>query len=208
MTWTIWAVYLIAITALCVTPGPAVLLIISQALARGARSANWSILGIESGNVFYYSVSATGLGAVLLTSYKLFFAIKYIGAAYLVWLGILTYLNKATPLSIPSASGMKGSWLQSYLNGLVLQMANPKALLFYVALLPQFVNPARPVIPQMVILGCTGIVVEFIVLSTYSHCATRLVRLAGAQRFANLSRRVAGSILLIAGVGMATIRRP
>jgi homoserine/homoserine lactone efflux protein len=208
MTWTIWAVYLIAIIALCVTPGPAVLLIISQALARGARSANWSILGIESGNVFYYSVSATGLGAVLLTSYKLFFAIKYIGAAYLVWLGILTYLNKATPLSIPSASGMKGSWLQSYLNGLVLQMANPKALLFYVALLPQFVNPARPVIPQMVILGCTGIVVEFIVLSTYSHCATHLVRLAGAQRFANLSRRVAGSILLIAGVGMATIRRP
>jgi homoserine/homoserine lactone efflux protein len=191
-----------------VTPGPAVLLIISQALARGARSANWSILGIESGNVFYYSVSATGLGAVLLTSYKLFFAIKYIGAAYLVWLGILTYLNKATPLSIPSASGMKGSWLQSYLNGLVLQMANPKALLFYVALLPQFVNPARPVIPQMVILGCTGIVVEFIVLSTYSHCATHLVRLAGAQRFANLSRRVAGSILLVAGVGMATIRRP
>lgn len=208
MTWTIWAVYLIAIIALCVTPGPAVLLIISQALARGARSANWSILGIESGNVFYYSVSATGLGAVLLTSYKLFFAIKYIGAAYLVWLGILTYLNKATPLSIPSASGMKGSWLQSFLNGLVLQMANPKALLFYVALLPQFVNPARPVIPQMVILGCTGIVVEFIVLSTYSHCATHLVRLAGAQRFANLSRRVAGSILLIAGVGMATIRRP
>lgn len=208
MSWTIWAVYLIAITALCVTPGPAVLLVVSQAFARGLRSANWSILGIEAGNVFYYIVSATGVGAVLLTSYKLFFAIKYLGAAYLVWLGIRTYLNKSSLVSIAAATGSKGSGLQSFLNGLVLQMANPKVLLFYVALLPQFVNPGRPVIPQMMILGCTGIVVEFVVLSTYSHFAARLLHFAGAQRFANFSRRVAGSILLVAGVGMAAMRRP
>ena len=207
MTWTVWLFYLIAIAALCMTPGPAVLLVVSQAFARGTRSANWSILGIEAGNVFYYGVSATGLGAVLLTSYKLFFAIKYLGAIYLVWLGIRTFLNSSATVSIERAPG-KASATQSFLNGFVLQMANPKALLFYVALLPQFVNPMLPVIPQMTILGCTGIVVEFVVLSTYSHFAGRLLRLAGAQRFANLSRRVAGSILLVAGVGMATMRRP
>jgi homoserine/homoserine lactone efflux protein len=86
-----------------------------------------------------------------------------------------------------------------FLNGLLLQAANPKALLFYSALLPQFVIPSEGIIRQMVILGCSGIIGEFIVLLTYSHFAARLVRVAGGQRFTTITHRVAGSVLVIAG---------
>jgi homoserine/homoserine lactone efflux protein len=89
----------------------------------------------------------------------------------------------------------------------LLPAANPKALLFYSALVPQFVIPSGGIIRQMVILGCSWIIVEFIVLSTYSHFASRLARVAGGQRFKTITHRVAGSVLVIAGAGMAAIRR-
>ncbi len=88
MTWQVWSAFFVIEAVLCITPGPAVLFVLSQALTRGVGKTVWSIGGILASNTTYFILSATGVGAILLASYDLFFAIKWIGAAYLVWLGV------------------------------------------------------------------------------------------------------------------------
>lgn len=194
-------------TALCLTPGPAVLLVLSQALTRGSSKAVWSIGGIIAANTLYFVLSATGIGAILLASYKLFFAIKWVGAAYLVWLGVSAFFGKSKVLSVGRDERAPVSSGRMFLNGFILQMANPKALVFFTALLPQFINPKAAVIPQVAILALTSVVVEFFVQLFYALLAGRVTHLATQPRFAAITNRIAGSLLVGAGIGMAAIRR-
>ena len=194
-------------TALCLTPGPAVLLVLSQALTRGSSKAVWSIGGIIAANTLYFVLSATGIGAILLASYKLFFAIKWVGAAYLVWLGVSAFFGKSKVLSVGRDERAPVSSGRMFLNGFILQMANPKALVFFTALLPQFINPKEAVIPQVAILAITSMLVEFFVQLFYAVLAGRVTHLATQPRFAAITNRIAGSLLVGAGIGMAAIRK-
>jgi homoserine/homoserine lactone efflux protein len=207
MTWQIWSAFVVIETALCLTPGPAVLLVLSQALTRGSLRAIWSITGILTANTAYFILSATGVGAILLASYDLFFAIKWLGAAYLVWLGVGALLGKSKTLLVRrgDVSPVHGSRL--FLNGFILQMSNPKALLFFTALLPQFINPHAAIVPQVVILAITSVFIEFFVQLFYALLAGRAAHLASQPRFARITDRIAGSLLIGAGIGMAALRR-
>jgi threonine/homoserine/homoserine lactone efflux protein len=207
MTWQVWSAFVLIETALCLTPGPAVLLVLSQALTRGSLKAIWSILGILAANTFYFVLSATGIGAILLASYDLFFAIKWLGAAYLVWLGISAFLGKSKSLSVRRGDTQPVRAPRLFLNGFVLQMSNPKALLFFTALLPQFINPHAAIIPQVAILAVTSVVIEFLVQLFYAVLAGRAAQFASRPRFARITERVAGSLLIGAGIGMAALRR-
>jgi len=207
MTWSTWFMFFVVETALCLTPGPAVLLVLSQALTRGSSKALWSIGGIIAANTLYFVLSATGIGAILLASYKLFFAIKWVGAAYLVWLGVSAFFGKSKVLSVGRDERAPVSSGRMFLNGFILQMANPKALVFFTALLPQFINPKAAVIPQVAILALTSVVVEFFVQLFYALLAGRVTHLATQPRFAAITNRIAGSLLVGAGIGMAAIRR-
>ena len=146
-----WLLFCATETVLCFTPGPAVLLVISMALARGGV-AGLRATGILFTNAFYFILSATGVGAIILASWKLFFLIKWIGAAYLIWLGLQMILSRSDRLGHhPRVE--TGGRRSPFAHGVVTQGANPKALVFFTALLPQFVNPASAVIPQIAILG-------------------------------------------------------
>lgn len=202
-----WALFALTETALCLTPGPAVLLVVSQALARGARASVWSNLGVLSGNGAYFVVSATGLGAVLLASYELFATIRWLGAAYLVWLGVTALRGRASVFSVGPAADAPRRRGRLFLNGAVLQLANPKALVFFTALLPQFVDPRGSLVVQVAILAVTSVMIEFVVLLAYGAAAGRMSELAARPRFGGLANGVAGSMLITAGVGMALIRR-
>lgn len=206
MTWQIWTAFALVELALCLTPGPAVLLVLSQALSRGAPKAVWSILGILAANTAYFVLSATGIGAILIASHDLFFAIKWIGAAYLVWLGMQTFLGTSTTLSVKPTTGASDVG-RLFLNGFVLQMANPKAVLFFTALVPQFIAPSAPFVPQIVILAVTSMVIEFGVQLFYATLAGRFSHLALKPAFAGITDRIAGALLIAAGVGIAAIRR-
>jgi len=207
MTWQVWSAFFLVETALCLTPGPAVLLVLSQALTHGTFKALNSIAGILAANTFYFVLSATGIGAILLASYDLFFAIKWIGAAYLVWLGVGAFLGKSKTLSVRRGEAVAVGNLRLLLNGLVLQLSNPKALVFFTALLPQFINPHSAIIPQVAILALTSVVIEFLVQLFYAVLAGRASRLAAQPRFASITNRLSGTLLIGAGVGMAAIRR-
>ena len=136
MSLDVWIVFAVTETALCLMPGPAVLLVLSQALTRGTRASLWSNAGILAGNTFYSLLSATGLGAVLLASYDMFFAIKWLGAAYLVWLGVSAFFGRSAALSVPVDGVPDRCCARMFTDGVLLQVANPKALVFFTALLP------------------------------------------------------------------------
>jgi homoserine/homoserine lactone efflux protein len=207
MTWSTWFMFFVVETALCFTPGPAVLLVLSQALTRGSSKAVWSIGGIIAANTVYFVLSATGIGAILLASYELFFAIKWVGAAYLVWLGVSAFFGKSKVLSVRRDERSAASSGRMFLNGFILQMANPKALVFFTALLPQFINPNAAIVPQVAILALTSVVVEFFVQLFYAVLAGRVTHLATQPRFSAITNRIAGSLLVGAGIGMAAIRK-
>ena len=206
MSWEVWATFLLVETGLALTPGPAVLFVVSTALRHGGRRSVWANVGILSGNAFYFLLSAVGLGAVLLASHDLFTVLKWCGAAYLVYLGLRLIVAPGGPVtdepgaeSQPAAGRSAGAIFRQ---GFVLQAANPKALIFFVALLPQFINPAGNVALQIAILGITSVVAEFVVLCGYGFAAGRMSEWARRPSVARATDRAAGTLLVGAGVGL------
>lgn len=207
VSWTMLGLFAASELVLCLTPGPAVLMVLSRALASGARKSIAPNLGILTANAMYFALSATGVGAALLASYNLFFAIKWIGAAYLVVIGLMAIFGKSNPLgAVDKARPERGTW-KMFLDGFIGQASNPKAIVFFSALLPQFIDPHRPVGAQILILGITSVIIEFFVLLAYGVAAGRASRLAREPRYAAWTNRVSGGLMIGAGAGLAALKR-
>ncbi len=200
MTPTTWAVFAVTEIVLCLSPGPAVMFVVSQGLAYGRRPALAANAGILTGNGFYFLASALGLGALIAASHSLFVVLKWVGVAYLVYLGVkmIATAGKGGPVAADATPPQR-----VFRRGVLLQLANPKALVFFTALLPQFVDPSGTVWLQLLILGVTGTVIEFIILAGYGMLAGRLSALARRPRFAAWTDRVSGGLLIGAGAGLA-----
>ena len=130
-----WLLFVLTEAILCVTPGPAVLFVVSCGLARGGRAALWANAGILTGNTFYFLLSALGLGAVLLASHDVFIVLKFLGAAYLVYLGVLTFRGSGIGLTADARDSPSGQGWRMLARGFAVQTANAKALIFFVSLL-------------------------------------------------------------------------
>lgn len=207
MTWQLWLLFVMTEAVLSLTPGPAVLFVLSQAVQRGPAKSVWASCGILSANAMYFVLSATSLGAVIVASYGLFFLIKWIGAAYLIYLGLASFFGRHSVLSLPEEKSETRSGARILRDGFVLQAANPKALLFFTAILPQFINAHHDVAFQILVLGVSSVVVEFIILFSYGQLAGRALAAARNPRFEKVTNRIAGSLLIGAGAGLAALRR-
>jgi threonine/homoserine/homoserine lactone efflux protein len=183
-----------------------VLLVLSQGLTRGTSASVSANPGILAGNACYFVLSATGLGAILMASYDLFSLIRWIGAGYLVWLGVRAVIGTSCVITVTPATAAPTRRGRTFLNGFVLQVSNPKALVFFTALLPPFIDPRGPVVTQVMILGVTSVVLEFFVLLAYGALAGRLTSVATRPRFQTIANRVAGGMLVTAGVSVALQR--
>jgi homoserine/homoserine lactone efflux protein len=203
MALELWLAFCATEAALCFTPGPAVLFVVSCAMTRGARAGLAAALGILAGNTFYFALSATGIAAVIVASSWLFSLLKWAGAAYLVWLGVRMLLQRAARTPAPSSAPQPAR--RAFARGFVVQAANPKALVFFVALLPQFIDAAAPVGRQLFVLGASSLAIECTVLALYVALAVRTRRLAGA-RWAGPLERVGGGFLVAAGARLALLR--
>jgi homoserine/homoserine lactone efflux protein len=202
MSLKTWLLFLVMETALSLSPGPAVFYTVSQG-ARGAlRRTLPSAAGILTANGIYFALSATSLGAIIAASARFFTVAKWVGAAYLIFLGIKA-LRSASSMHGVALSGdvveKNGDLSGVYLGALTLQLANPKALLFFLALLPQFIDPTTPVVPQMLILAATSMIPEFCILTGYGWLAHRALH--ATARFGvtgNMNRLLAR----IEGIGL------
>jgi homoserine/homoserine lactone efflux protein len=206
MTFSTWLAFLLTELVLCLTPGPAVLFVVSHGLRYGTRKSLWANLGILTGNAFYFALSAIGLGAILLASHTLFSVIKYVGAAYLIVLGLLTAFGKGAALVASNGAESDVRGLHILGRGIVLQAANPKALVFFTALLPQFVDPHASIPMQMLLLGVTSTVAEFFVLAGYGLLAGRASNVLAQPRFVRGTNLASGTLLVAAGTGLALRR--
>lgn len=187
---------------LCLTPGPAVLMVVSQGIRRGFRNSTRGAAGILAGNAIYFALSAMGLGALLLASKRVFDVLQIAGAAYLALLGLKMLIKPGRIDDAEVAADTRNAG--SFVQGLLTQLANPKAIVFFTALLPQFVDPTRPVATQFLILGVISILVELPVLLMYGYAAHR-----GRARYgkhAPLFERLAGACLIAAGAKLAAMR--
>lgn len=201
MSFEAWATFCLTELVLCITPGPAVLLVISVALRGGLRPGLLASSGVLAANALYFALSATSVAAVLLASRELFVALRWAGAAYLVWLGLRMLLAPArNPAGAPP-----GPPTRSFLRGLVVQGANPKALVFFVALLPQFIDPDGSVPFQILLLGASSIAIELLALGAYAVGSSRARVLVGPGATRALER-VGGGVLVAAGARLAAVR--
>src|SRR5215470_17868175 len=177
MTLELWLAFVAASSILLVIPGPTVLLVVSYALGQGWRTALPMAVGVALGDFTAMTLSMLGLGALLAASATLFTILKWIGAAYLVWLGVKLWRAggtlEAQPRTDPaSAARMLGhAWLITALN--------PKSITFFVAFLPQFLDPARSFLTQMLVFEGTFLLLAFTNALGYAILASRARRLAG-----------------------------
>jgi homoserine/homoserine lactone efflux protein len=203
-----WLLFCVTETVLCFTPGPAVLLVVSLALSRGGRAAMAGSLGILGANALYFGLSATSLGAILVASWHLFFLVKWLGAAYLIWLGLRMMLTPHSRSEPAAPSGHRdGSTRRSFALGFLTQGANPKALVFFTAILPQFVDARGAVGFQLFVLGVSSVVIELVVLSVYVAMCQAGRGWARHPRLSIPLQRAGGLLLVGTGVQLAAIRR-
>lgn len=208
MSLEIILVFTVTEFLLSLTPGPAVLLVVSQGMKYGFTASVRGALGILAGNAIYFALSALGLGALLLASARLFMVIKWAGVAYLVFVGLKMLLSRGGEGGAEGGRAVapKRS-IKLFSQGLLTQLSNPKALVFFTALLPQFVSPVGGVFEQFLVLGVVSISVECPVLLAYGWLAERGQRLVPKGRLSTLPDRVAGAFLVGAGLGLAAMKR-
>jgi threonine/homoserine/homoserine lactone efflux protein len=177
MTLNTWLLFLVMETTISLSPGPAVFYVVSQGMCGGMQRGFPAASGIIAANGIYFLLSATSLGAVITVSGQFFTVVKWISAAYLIYLGIIALLaarkNDAVELVDNQPLTGNASQRRTFTGALTLQLANPKALLFFLALVPQFVAPRSSIVGQISILAATSMITEFFILLGYAWLAHR-----------------------------------
>jgi threonine/homoserine/homoserine lactone efflux protein len=192
--------------ALLIVPGPAVLYITTRAAAQGRRAGLVSLLGVHTGSVVHVIAAVAGLSALLVASAAAFTVVKVVGAAYLVYLGLCTILGRsgADALGGPATRGLR----RLYLDGIVVNVLNPKTALFFLAFLPQFVDPDRgPVWTQTLALGLLFIALGVLSDGAYALAGAQVGRwLLFNERRRRRGRYVEGGLLV--GLGVTSLAIP
>lgn len=205
MTLATYLLYLAAVALLIVTPGPTMLMCMTNSINHGSRKAMTSVAGSVTAVLGVMLLSAMGLGALLAASETGFTTAKVVGAAYLVWLGIKTFRSDVV-LHVGDAAPRTRSF---FLQGLLVGASNPKAVLFFAAFFPQFLDPRSPIAPQFAILALTFVALEFTVLTA---CALGVARLMPLLRSAKpvrwINRICGGMFALLGGLLLLTRRAP
>jgi threonine/homoserine/homoserine lactone efflux protein len=204
-----FAAFVLASVILLVIPGPTIIMVITQALAHGRKVAFASVMGVGLGDLLATSLSIAGAGALLATSASLFQALKFVGAVYLIWIG---YKMWRTPATLPEISDTRvvaaaARTTTIFRDSFLITALNPKGILFFVAFVPQFIDPALPYGPQAAtyVLTFTGLgILNAAMFALAAAGARQTIRRPAVMKVA---MRTGGSLLMMAGVAAALTRR-
>ena len=190
------------------TPGPDTAYILGRSIAQGRRAGIASALGISIGSICHTIAAALGLSAFLAASAWAFMIVKFIGGAYLIYLGVRMILSRAGELHLPSHFRHREA-AAAFRQGIVTNLLNPKVALFFLAFLPQFIDPAAPMkIPAFITLGLTFVTTGTIwclILAWFASAFSD--RLRGSKTVANVLNRTVGSLFVFLGLRLAASRQ-
>jgi threonine/homoserine/homoserine lactone efflux protein len=206
MTIDVWITFAIAAEIILVIPGPTILLVVSQAIAHGRRSVVPLVAGVLLGDFTAMSLSMMGLGAVMSASAALFTVLKWIGAGYLFYLGFRLWRTRPEAVADAACTPAVGGGAL-FKSAFIVTALNPKSIAFFVAFLPQFVNPALPLPAQLAILGATFLVMATVNAALYAVFAGELRHTLKSPRVRRWFDRAGGSALIGAGVFTAAMRQ-
>ena len=198
-----WLAFTVVALAVSLVPGPAVISVVGSALRGGMRASLAANAGVLAADALFVGAAAGGLGALLVASHGVFVAVRWLGIAYLAYLGIRALLDRGTAFAV-DGDGVAGG--AAFRLGLTTQLANPKVMLFFGALLPQFVDPMRPAALQFALLGATFIASDALVFVGYGLAAQRARTFLRSPRAARATARVTGVAMLGAAARLAVER--
>lgn len=204
MAFSLWSGFFLAAILIAISPGPGAATSMSAGLRYGYGHALRVILGLQAALMIQLAIVAAGLGALLATSALAFDTLRIIGAAYLIWLGVQKW---RTEIQIAGDDHSLALQNNLFLQGLLVNLTNPKAIIFMVALMPQFVDPERPQGLQFLIIGLTMCSVDTVVMSGYALLASRLRRWLSDPASQLAQNRFFGGLFIGAGALLAVSRQ-
>ena len=199
-----WLAFAAASAVLLIIPGPTILLVVSYALGRGWRTALPMAVGVALGDFTAMTLSMLGIGALLAASATVFTILKWIGAAYLVWLGIKLFRAGGTLQAEPRRSA--ASSLRMLGHAWLVTALNPKSITFFVAFLPQFLDRSGDFWTQMLIFEATFLVLAFLNALGYALAASRARQAVANPRVLSIVNRTGGTLLVAAGIATVAVR--
>ena len=205
-----WSLYASAVLLLCLTPGPNSLLAVTNGLRFGVGKTLFSTLGCAVGLTVLIGASLSGLGLILAASETVFYIIKWLGACYLIYLGISLIRARGTFADMGKASGTATppSAIYLFAQGLWIVVMNPKAVIFFAAFLPQFYVPQNGLVPQFLAMAGTFVGIEVVVEIVLAVFASQLAARVTGGTGARLFNRVTGGVFVLAGAYLLTLERP
>ena len=206
MTIELWLAFFVTSCVLLIIPGPTILTVISYSVAHGSRANVPLVAAVAMGDCTALILSIAGLGAVLATSAWMFIAIKWAGGLYLIYLGINLLCARTTPMKTVATDMVDSKW-KLFGNTWLVTALNPKGIIFFVAFLPQFINPNYATAPQLWILSATFVALAILNATLYTMFATAaraVLSSPKAQRRFNVG---GGSLLTIAGAWALTAKQ-
>ncbi|MEO7885532.1 MAG: LysE family transporter [Polaromonas sp.] len=206
-----WTAYFLASILIALSPGSGAVLAMSHGLSYGMQRTRATIAGLQMGLVIILLVAGAGVGSLLVASELAFSVVKVLGACYLIYIGWAQWRSsngiaaEGDSTGIADTNGL--SVKRRFLTGLLTNVTNPKGILFMVAVLPQFISPARPLWPQLLVMALTTVAVDTVVMHGYAFAASRLQKLFNNARAVRLQNRVFGGMLMAVGAGLFFVKR-
>ena len=194
-----WVLYLLAVTGLTLTPGPNGLLALTHGAIYGRRKTLSTIVGGSVGFATVIALSMFGIGALLAASVEILTVLKFVGGAYLIWLGISVWRSPAIGAQdTKPVTNVKGSYL--FRQGALAALTNPKGILFFVAFLPQFIDPSISLLSQVVVMALTFVIIEFIYEYVVASLANTLK--PALAKFGKRVNQVFGGVFIVIGIAL------
>lgn len=206
MAFDTWLAFFLACWVISLSPGAGAVASMSSGLNFGFRRGYWLALGLQLALLLQIAVVAAGLGALLAASEAAFALLKWCGVAYLLYLGWHQWVAAASPVSLESGAADVGV-RQLVVRGFLVNASNPKAIVFILAVLPQFIDPGRPLLLQYSLLALTMVAVDLVVMAGYTGFAARVLRLLREPHQQRVLNRVFGGLFATAAVLLAGIRQ-
>ncbi|MGI9132326.1 MAG: LysE family transporter [Rhodoferax sp.] len=207
MEFSTWLTFFAASWAISISPGPGALAAMSSGLNHGFRRGYFTTFGLVLGIWTQIAVVGVGLGALVAASDTAFVVVKWAGVAYLVWLGISQWRAPATPLVAQVDEGAQVRRRTLVLRAWMINAVNPKGTVFLLAVVPQFIHLAQPLLPQYLVIGATLSFTDLVVMAGYTALAARLLGALRAPAHIRALNRLFGSLFVVAGTLLALFKR-